>query len=190
MLNTALAAAAVGALVAASYAQPALLLLLLLGPLAAALQHCSVVLVRTDELRLRDAVDGLRRHWRRGLQLFLLAAAGFGVGAYALMFYARVDPVTWPLAAGVVYLLALFAALQLLLWPLAIAHPERPVRAVALEAVAAALRQPLALPALALVLLVVNALGAIAILPALTMTAAYTTLAAAHFTLSRPNQEA
>jgi hypothetical protein len=191
VLNTALAAAALGVLVAASYAQPALLLLLLVGPLAAALQHCAVVLVRTDELRLRDALDGLRRHWRRGAELAAVAAVTFGLGIYALVFYARADPVTWPLAALVVYLLALFAALQLLVWPLAVAYPERPLRAVALESLMTAARRPFALPGLALALLVVNSLGAVAILPVLTMTAAYTALAAAHFALpSRPTPEA
>ena len=191
LLNSALAAAALSVLVAASYVQPALLLLLLVGPLAAALQHCAVVLVRTDELRLRDALEGLRRHWRRGVELALLVAATFGLGIYALVFYARADPATWPLAALVLYLLALFAALQLLLWPLAIAYPERPLRAVALESVVTAGRRRLALPGLALALLVVNSLGAVAILPALTMTVAYTTLAAAHFALpSRPTPEA
>ena len=191
LLNSTLAAAAVGVLVAASYVQPALLLLLLVGPIAAALQHCAVVLVRTDELRLRDALEGLRRHWRRGVELALLAAATFGLGIYALVFYARADPVTWPLAALVVYLLALFAALQLLLWPFAVAYPERPLRAVALESLATAARRPFALPGLALALLVVNSLGAVAVLPILTMTVAYTALAAAHFALpSRPTPEA
>ena len=192
LLNSGLAAAALGVLVAASYVQPALLLLLLLvGPLAAALQHCAVVLVRTDELRLRDALEGLRRHWRRGVELALVAAATFGLGIYALVFYARADPVTWPLAALVVYLLALFAALQLLLWPLAVAYPERPLRAVALESLTTAARRPFALPGLALALLVVNSLGAVAVLPVLTMTVAYTALAAAHFALpSRPTPEA
>jgi hypothetical protein len=191
LLNATLAAVALGVLLAASYVQPALLLLLLVGPLAAALQHCAVVLVRTDELRMRDALDGLRRHWRRGVELAVVAAVTFGLGIYALVFYARADPATWPLAALVVYLLALFAALQLVLWPLAIAYPERPLRAVALESLVTAGRRRFALPGLALALLVVNLLGAVAILPALTMTAAYTTLAAAHFALpSRPTPEA
>jgi hypothetical protein len=191
LLNSALAAAALGILFAASYVQPALVLLLLVGPLAAALQHCAVVLVRTDELRLRDALDGLRRHWRRGLELALVAAATFGLGIYALVFYARTDPVTWPLAALVVYLLALFAALQLLLWPLVVAYPERPLKAVALESLTTAARRPFALSGLALVLLLVHVLGAVAILPVLTVTVAYTTLAAAHFALSsRPTPEA
>ena len=47
----------------------ALVLVPLTGPLAAALVHCAVTLVRTGELRLGDAFAGLQANWRRGLAL-------------------------------------------------------------------------------------------------------------------------
>jgi hypothetical protein len=191
LLNTALAAVAVAVLVAGSYTQPALVLLLLVGPLASALMHCAITVVATGELRLRDAVEGLRQHWRRGLELGAFAAAVLGLGAYAAYFYAGGGQAAWPLAALTAYLLAILAALQLVLWPLAVARPDTPLRAVAGDAVREALRRPLSLGALAAALLVVNVAGALAILPLLTLTIAYSFLAAAHFTLPRsPTQEA
>src|SRR5581483_5332871 len=47
----------------------ALVLAVLAGPFAVALVHCSVTLVRTGNLALADAWEGLKLHWRRGLQL-------------------------------------------------------------------------------------------------------------------------
>ena len=55
-----------------------LVLAVLAGPLAAALAHCSVTLVRTGNLVLADAWVGLRLHWRRGLGL---GAAGVALAA-------------------------------------------------------------------------------------------------------------
>jgi hypothetical protein len=191
LLNTALSAVAAAVLWTASYAQPALALLLLLGPLGAALMHCAITVSTTGELRLRDAGEGLRRHWRRGLALGAVAAAVFGFGVWALAFYAGSGRAAWPLAALTLYLLAVAAALQLVLWPLALARSETPLRSVALEAARLALRRPWSLGALAVALLLVNVAGAVAILPLLTLTIAYSFLAAAHFALPRsPIQEA
>ena len=58
-LNAALSVCVLAILAAASFWAPALLLLLLLGPLAAAMMHCAVSLVREGELSLRDAAAGL-----------------------------------------------------------------------------------------------------------------------------------
>ena len=72
LLNGLLGFAGLAVLWAAVYAPPALLLGLLLGPPAAALMHCAVTLVRDEDLRLSDALVGLRLHWRRGLALAAL----------------------------------------------------------------------------------------------------------------------
>jgi hypothetical protein len=191
LLNAGLSAITLGALVAASYAQPALALLLLVGPGAATVMHCAVRLSQTGELRLSDAADGLRRHWRRGLALGAVAAGIFGLGALAVVVYAGSGRAAWPLALLTIYLLAIAAALQLVLWPLALARPQSPLRTVALDALREALRRPLSLAGLAAALLVVNLAGAVAILPLLTLTIAYSFLAAAHFVLPpSPTQEA
>ena len=183
LLNSALAGAVLALALAASYAQPALLLLPAVGPLAAALMHCAVTLAQTEELRLVDAAIGLRLHWRRGLVLALLAAVVVALGLFALVFYARAGGFALPLAVLVVYVLVVFALLQLALWPLAVAERERALRAVLGEAALLLLRRPLPSLGLASVLLLVNAVGAVAILPLLTLTIAYSFLAAAHFTL-------
>jgi hypothetical protein len=191
ILNSSLSVAVLGVLLAASYAQPALVLLVAAGPLAAALMHCAVALAETEELRLADAVTGLRLHWRRGLALALLVATVVVLGIVALVFYARAGAAALPLAVLVAYLLALFGVLQLVLWPLAIAQRERALGSVAADAGRALLRRPLPALALALALLVVNALGALMILPLLTLTIAYSFLAAAHFALPpKPLEEA
>src|SRR5204862_202668 len=78
---------------------------LLAGPAIAALMHCAVTLAQTEELRLGEALTGLRRHWRRGLVLGMLLAVAVGVGALAGPFYAHVGTWAWPLAAVCVYLL-------------------------------------------------------------------------------------
>ena len=52
-----------------AYVPMALVLLILAGPIAAALMHCAVTLAQTEDLRLGDAFIGLRLHWRRGLLL-------------------------------------------------------------------------------------------------------------------------
>lgn len=184
VLNSLLSAAVIAVLFAASHVQLALLLGLLVGPLVAALAHCAVTLVETEELRLRDAVAGLRLHWLRGLELGFVTAAVVGFGLFALVFYARAGGLALPLAVLAGYLLVLFGAFQLVLWPLAVKHRDRGLRAIVREAGSAMLRRPLPTLALALALAVVNALGvAAAVLPLLTFTVAYSFVAAAHFSL-------
>jgi hypothetical protein len=69
------------------------------------------------------------------------------------------------------------------LWPLAVSDP-RPLRPVVEEALRTMLARPLQALGLTLVLVLVNLIGvALAIIPFLTLTVAYSFLAAAHFAL-------
>jgi hypothetical protein len=189
-LNTVLVGTAVAVAVATAFAWPVVLLALALGPLAAALAHCAVVIRRTEELRFADFADGLREHWRRGLVLGAATAAVFGFGALAVHFYAGHG--TWPLAMLVVYVLAIAAAYELVLWPLAVAEPERPLADTLRAAAFALLRRPWATAAFAVAILLVNVVGiAAAFVPLLTLTVAYSLLAAAYFVVPPdPTQEA
>ena len=186
VLNALLAAVLVGVLLASLAIRPALLLLVLLGPVAAAVMHCTVTLAQTEELRLYDVVLGLRRHWRRGLVLGVLVAAAAILGAIAVPFYSRAGTWAWPLAALSIYVLLAFALFQLALWPLAVFEDARPFRAVVRDAAFVVGRRPLGFAGLALALLLVNAIGvAAAILPFLTLTIAYSFLVSAHFALPK-----
>jgi hypothetical protein len=184
VVNSALGAGLVGAVYAALFlpVAGALVVVLVLGPLAAALAHCAVTVVRTEELRLADAVAGLRLHWRRGLVLAVAAVATVWLAFVAIRFYAG-SP-AWPLAFLAGYLAVAAGVVQLLLWPLAISRPQAPLRALAREALVRAVRRPAGTLGLAAVLVAVNVAGiAAAVLPFLTMTVAYSFVAAAHFTL-------
>ena len=184
ILNTVLSVVLIAVLVAALFAPLALVLVVLLGPLAAALMHCAVTLAQTDDLTLRDATIGLRLHWRRGFALAFLAGAVAVAGWVAVTFYGRAGAVAWPLGAAVLYVLLGFYVLQLHLWPLAIHEHDRPLTTLVRAAFLALLRRPAASVAFGLALLLVNTLGfAAAILPFLTLTVAYSFLAAAHFAL-------
>ena len=190
LLNAGLSLTALAVVAAGAFALPALVLLLALGPLAAALVHCAVVVADVDELRLVDAFRGLRIHWRRGLELGAVSIAVVGLGVLAFAFYLRADPSTWPLAFVVAYLVATVLVLQLQLWPRAILARERRLQDVVRESLAALLRRPGATLRLALILAVVNLAGvAAAVMPFLTLTIAYSALAAVHFVLDRPEQE-
>jgi hypothetical protein len=192
ILNTLLALGLVLVAVASIAVRPALLLAILAGPAIAALMHCAVTLAQTEDLRLGEALTGLRRHWRRGLVLGILLAVAVGIGALAVPFYARVGTWAWPLAAVCVYLLLMFGVFQLALWPLAVFEPGRPLGAVARDAAFVVARRPLGFVGLAVALLLVNVIGvAAAILPFLTLTIAYSFLASAHFALPKnPAREA
>jgi hypothetical protein len=184
VLNALLAAVLAGVILASLAIRPALLLLVLLGPVAAAVMHCTVTLAQTEELRLSEVVVGLRRHWRRGLVLGVLVAAAAILGAIAVPFYSEAGAWAWPLAALSVYVLLAFALFQLALWPLAVFEDARPFRAVVRDAAFVVARRPWGFAGLALALLLVNAIGvAAAILPFLTLTIAYSFLVSAHFAL-------
>jgi hypothetical protein len=173
--------------VLASIASPlALALVVLIGPAAVAVMHCAVTLAQTEDLRLAEAITGLRRHWRRGLVLGLLVAVAVVLGARAIPFYASAGRWGWPLAALSVYVLLVFFVVQLALWPLAVFEAGRPLRELAREAVLNVLRRPLGFAGLGLALLIVNAAGiAAAILPFLSLTITYSFLVSAHYALPK-----
>jgi hypothetical protein len=192
ILNTLLGLGLVLIVLASIAVRGAFLLAILIGPAIAAVMHCAVTLAQSEDLRLAEAVRGLRRHWRRGLALGLALAAAFGLGALAVPFYAHAGTWAWPFAAVCVYLLLMFGVFQLALWPLAVFEPARPLGAVARDAAFSIARRPLGFLGLAAALLLVNVIGvAAAILPFLTLTIAYSFLVSAHFALPKnPAREA
>ena len=181
LLNAALSACLVPLVVAGLWAPAAWLLLLAGGPLAAALVHCAVVTATTGELRLGDALEGLRLHGRRGLVLSAVFSGGSALGVYAIVFYGNRGALV--LAVLAVYLLLALLVFQLVLWPLAV-FDRRPLRLVLEEALRTLLSRPLQALVLTVALVLVNLLGVVlAIVPFLTLTIAYSCLAAAHFAL-------
>jgi hypothetical protein len=186
VLNALLGAVLVGVVLASLAVRAALVLALLLGPAAAAVMHCAVTIAQTEELRLAEALRGLRRHWRRGLLLGALLTFAAILGAIAVPFYARAGVWAWPFAALTVYVLLMFLLFQLALWPLAIYEATRPFRDVLRDAALVVGRRPLGFAGLAFALLLVNVVGVVAaILPFLTLTIAYSFLVAAHFALPK-----
>ena len=189
LLNTALSAYVLVVLGAAAYVPAALVLLVGVGPLAAALVSAAVIVVDTGSLTIAETTGSVRRCWRRGLALgglVAFVASGdrrraavlrLGVGARL----AARDPDPLPhrplrrlpapaLAAGAEGL-------------------ERPLRALAADAGVALLRRPAGALGLAVALLLINTIGlAAAVLPFLTMTPAYSALAAARFSRGGMNQ--
>jgi hypothetical protein len=81
---------------------------------------------------------------------------------------------------------------ELALWPLAVAEPERPLPDTLRAAAVALLVRPRATAAFATAILLVNVLGvAAAFVPLLTLTVAYSLVAAAYFVVPPdPSQEA
>ena len=190
LLNSVFSVAALAIVLVTFWTPLALVLVVLLGPLAMALMHCTVTLAQTEELSLEEAVEGLRLHWKRGLALAAVTAAVLGLGALAMSFYSGRGPLVFPLAVVVFYLLALFAVFQMWLWPLAVFERERPFGEVIRDAARGLVVHPVASVGLALALFAVNALAAAAaILPLLTLSIAFTFLAAAHFVLPRGPRE-
>jgi hypothetical protein len=184
-VNAVLGLVLVAVAFAAVAARAALVLLILAGPVAAALMHSAVTLVRTGNLTLEDALGGLRLHWKRGLALGAVGAALVLLGVIAIRFYSR-TPFAWPLMFLTVYVLVLLAVYQIVLWTLAVANPDRPLRAVARQAAAIGAARPGSTLLLGLALLLVNLAGvAAALMPFLTVTVAYSFIAVAHFALPR-----
>jgi hypothetical protein len=192
MLNTALSAYVLAVLALAVWNPASLVFLLGAGALAAALVYAAVVVVETGSLTFVEAFEGLRRCWWRGIVLAAADAAVVVATVVALRFYGGAGVLAWPLAVLVLYIGGIFGVYQLLLWPLAIRDHARPLRAVLSEAATALVRRPVAATGLALALVLVNLVGlAAAVLPFLTMTIAYSALAAARFALPpRPPEEA
>jgi hypothetical protein len=189
VLNVVLAALTLAAAIAASYAQPALLLIVALGPFAAAFMHCAVTLQQTDRLRIGEVLVGLRLHWRRGLALGTLVSAAAILGVVAVPFWAQRGGAALPLAVVAVYVAAMFALWQIHVWPLAVARGDDDLAAVFRHAATGLGRRPFATLSLAVMLLLVNLLGAIGVLPVLTFTLAFSALAAAHFVLPPAPEE-
>jgi hypothetical protein len=185
LLNTLLSGYVLVVLAAATFVPPALVLLLGAGWPAAALVSAAVVVVETGSLTFIEVAESVRRSWRRGVVLAGALAAAVVATLISFRFYGDAGTLTWPLAVVVLYLAAIFLLYQLLLWPLAVRDCDRPLVDVAAEAAIMLLRRPLAVLALGLALLVVNVVGLVlAVLPLLTMTIAYSVLAAARFTLA------
>ena len=190
-LNTALSAYVLAVLAVASFAPIALVLVVGAGPIAATLVAASVIVVESGSLTFVETGEALRRCWRRGLVLAGLAGLWVLATVVAVRFYGASGTLAWPLAVLVLYLGAVFVLYQLVLWPLAVRDCERPLRDVAAEAAGVLVRRPGATIGLGIALLVVNALGVLAaVLPFLTITIAYSALAAARFVIApRPLEE-
>jgi hypothetical protein len=179
VVNTALSLVVVAVVLATPTLPLGLLLACVVaGPLVAALVHCVVILVRGDEIRLADAVEGARLHWRDGLELGALFGAGLMIGVVAVTFYVSEPHRVWPLAIAAVYLVAFFCLLILVAWPLLIADHRLGVRGALRAAGLELLRRPWRALGLGLALLLVNVAGALTVVPLLTLNVAYTFLAA------------
>jgi hypothetical protein len=186
-VNAALGAVLAASVLAALAIPAAAIVVLAAGPVTAALVHCAVTLVQTGNLVLADAWEGLRLHWRRGLALGAAGAGLMLLGLLAVRMY--VSTSLWPLTMLTVYVVVLLGIYQLVLWTLAIAEAERPLRFVAREAAVVVAQRPGGMLVLGLALLLVNAGGLVAaVMPFLTLTVAYTFLAVAHFLLE-PSSE-
>jgi hypothetical protein len=185
ILNSALSAYVLAVLAVAVYVPLALVLLLGAGSLAAALVWAAVVVVETGSLTYAETLEGLRRFWLRGLLLGAWLGVGVLATVVAVRFYSDGGALAWPLAVLVLYLGGIFALHQLVFWPLAMHDAGRSLHEVALDAGLVLIRRPAAVTGLGLALLVVNVLGIVAaVLPFLTMTIAYSALAAARFTIA------
>jgi hypothetical protein len=189
-VNAALGAVLVFSVVAAVAVHALLVLAVLAGPFAIALAHCSVTLVRTGSLELADAWQGLRLHWRRGLELGAAGLALVVLGALAVHFYAR-STVGWPFAFLTLYLVVLLGIYLALVATVAVADPDRSLRVIARDAAAVGAQRPGATLLLGLALLLINLAGvAAAVMPFLTLTVAYSFLAVAHFVVPPKAKEA
>jgi hypothetical protein len=188
-VNAAVGVVLVMAAVCAVAVHALLVLAVLAGPLVAALAHSSVTLVRTGNLKLADAWEGLRLHWRRGLAL---GAAGVALGVVAVLaihFYTR-SSVGWPFAFVTLYLVVLLGIYAAVLTTVVVADPQLPWRGAAGSAATLAAQRPGATLLLGLALLLVNLAGvAAAVMPFLTLTVAYSFVAVAHFVLPAESRE-
>jgi hypothetical protein len=105
------------------------------------------------------------------------------LGVIAFRFYGSEQ---WLFSIFIADVLAVVAVVQIFAWPRAVHHRERPLYRVLGDALSDFLRRPVTSFLFAFALVVVNALGLIAaVMPFLTLTIAYSFLAAAHFALPR-----
>jgi hypothetical protein len=186
ILNAILGAVLVAAIVASLVVRSALVLVVLVGPVAVAVMHCAVTLAQTEDLRVGEVLVGLRRYWRRGLALGALLAVSVTLAIVVVPFYARAGTWAWPLAALCIYVLLMLGVFQLALWPLTVFETDRSLADVTRDALRVVARRPWGFIGLACALLVVNVLGvAAAILPFLTLTISYSFLVSAHYALPK-----
>ncbi len=166
-----------------------MVLAVLAGPALAGLAYCVVTLQQSDtgEIRVADFGIGVRRLWRRGLALGGVAALVLIAGVVAVLDYLARGGVFLVPAFLCAYLLVVVVLFQLVLWPLAAHQADRPLATTVAAAFAVLLHRWRAVLALGLVLLPVTLLGAAAVLPLLTLTVAFSLLAAAHVVLPRPD---
>jgi hypothetical protein len=184
-VNAALGAVLVAVTVLAVAVHALLVLAVLLGPIAAALLHCAVVVARDGHVTLADARDGLRLHRRRGLQLGAAGLALALLAAFAVHFYTRLA-FGWPLVFLTLYLVLGIGMFVVMVATIAIADPDKGLRQAARAAAGVGARRPGATLQLGLALLLVNAVGlAAGVMPFLTITVAYSFVAVAHFTLPK-----
>ena len=109
---------------------------------------------------------------------------------FAVGFYGGQGALAWPLAILVLYVAGIVGVVQVALWPLAVVEHASSFPVLARDAVLQCARRPGASVGLAAALLLVNVLGiAAAVLPFLTMTIAYSFLAAARFFVPQPSTE-
>jgi hypothetical protein len=188
--NLLLAVVAATAFLAAVYSRPALILVVAVGPFAAALLHCALKIQQTGDLRVGDAFTGLALHWRRGLALGGLLALAVVLTVSSISFYSRLGVLAWPFVVTALYLVALFVVWQVHLWPLALRDERLPLRAILGESAVAFARRPGSTFGLAASLLALYAVAAIGVLPLLTLTIAYSALAAVRFVLAPPAESA
>src|SRR6185437_2006221 len=128
---------------------------------------------------------GLALHWRRGLALGGLLALAVVLTVSSISFYSRLG-----VLAGAFVVTALFVVWQVHLWPLALRDERLPLRAILGESAVAFARRPGSTFGLAASLLALNAVAAIGVLPLLTLTIAYSALAAVRFVLAPPAESA
>jgi hypothetical protein len=177
-VNTALSTVVVALLAVAAFVPPAIVLLPLAGPFAAALAHAAVSVVRDGDTTMRNAFAGVRIHARRGLVLAAVATVVLLAAEHAVRFYGAQG--VWLLSVVVAYLMALFVLHQLFAWTLAVAEPGRSLRAAYAGAALLILRRPARVFGVALALLVIEALATVAgVLPLLMLGGAFAFLAAA-----------
>ena len=152
----------------------ALLIVLFLGltalaptPASVALTHLTARLAREDLFEMALVWAGLRRDWRRATVLWLIAVVIFTVLLANLIFYTQSDQQLARLLSVLFgWLILLWFAVQLLLTPLLVEQPARPLLLILRNALVITLAHPLLLFVLLFVALVAIALAFV--LPVLT----------------------
>ena len=191
LLNACVGLAVAAVAAATLFVRAAIVLGVLIGPLATMLMHCCLTLLRTHELHLADAAAGVRATWRRGLVLGSLVVTALILGVVAVPFYAGLGVWAWPLAVLTVYLVLSFFVLQLALWPIAVAAPDAPLLDALRTAAGVVASRPFGFASLAGALAAVNVLGLLlGLLPFFMLTIAYSFFVSAHFALPQTEPEA